>query len=221
MTSQPATSLMFALDPHPLHDLLCEKLALTHGYLSHRRFPDGETYVRVESPVKGSHCIVLADLSHPDPKCLSLLFLTETLRELGAASVGLVAPYLSYMRQDKRFSEGEAVTSRIFAGLLSHYVDWLVTVDPHLHRYHSLGEIYSIPRRVTHGTSLLAHWLASQHDILLVGPDAESRQWVAAVSELCGHPFVVGEKQRRGDRDVEVSLPDLTPFNSRTARDYR
>ena len=40
-------------------------------------------------------------------------------RELGATRVGVAAPYLGYMRQDKRFQDGEAVTSAVFAKLLS------------------------------------------------------------------------------------------------------
>jgi len=160
---------------------------------------------------------VLADLSDPDDKFLSLIFLFATLRELGAASVGLVAPYLCYMRQDKRFSAGEAVTSRIFANQLSQQIDWLVTVDPHLHRYHSLDEIYSIPNQVVHAEPLLIQWLLSQKTMLLVGPDAESQQWVSQVAATCNHPYVVGTKQRLGDRNVIVSLPDLTDFKQYTA----
>ena len=66
---------------------------------------------------------------------LPLIFAAATARELAAAKIGLVAPYLAYMRQDRRFNPGEAVTSRQVAGLLSSAFDWLVTVDPHLHRY--------------------------------------------------------------------------------------
>ncbi|WP_064609180.1 ribose-phosphate diphosphokinase [Photobacterium sp. J15] len=210
MMSETSTeAVLFALEPHSLFYSLCKKLELNPGFHSFRRFPDNESYLRVETSVKDKHCIILADLSHPDSKCLHLLFMAETLRELGAASVGLIAPYLCYLRQDKRFVAGEAVTSRIFASLLSQHVDWLVTVDPHLHRYHSLNEVYSIPCRVVHGGSLLATWLASQQNVLLVGPDAESEQWVAQVSEQSGHPYVIGEKQRLGDREVVVTLPDL------------
>ncbi|MCW8328610.1 ribose-phosphate diphosphokinase [Photobacterium sp. SDRW27] len=211
------STVLFSLEPHPLHNTLCEKLPAIPGHHSYRHFPDGESYLRIETDVQGRHCMVLADLSYPDKKILPLLFLVDTLRELGAASVGLVAPYLSYMRQDKRFAAGEAVTSKTFACLLSQYVDWLVTVDPHLHRYHALSEIYSIPYRVIHGAPLLAQWLEDQSEILLVGPDAESQQWVSQVAEQSGHPYVVGEKLRRGDRDVVVSLPDLAAWKARTA----
>ncbi len=217
MNTTSAEAVLFALEPHSLFYSLCKKLSLNPGFHSFRRFPDNESYLRIENDVKEKHCIILADLSHPDSKCLHLLFLAETLRDLGAASVGLVAPYLCYLRQDKRFVAGEAVTSRIFASLLSQHIDWLVTVDPHLHRYHSLNEVYSIPCRVVHGASLLAAWLASQQDILLVGPDAESEQWVAKVAEQSGHPYVIGEKQRLGDREVVVTLPELDSYKVSSA----
>lgn len=208
---------VFCLHDHPLELSLTKAIGGRLGEFSARQFPDGESYLRILSDVEGCSCIVLADLSHPNKKYLPLLFLVETLRELGAAQVGLVAPYLSYMRQDRRFVEGEAVTSRIFAKSLSRHIDWMVTVDPHLHRYHSLDEIYSMPSHVVQGAPVLADWLKEQSNLLLVGPDSESEQWVAQIAAYSQHPFVIGEKQRFGDRHVEVSLPDLDPYRNRTA----
>jgi ribose-phosphate pyrophosphokinase len=73
--------------------------------------------------------VVVCTLDRPNAKLLPLLFAASTARELGAARVGLVAPYLAYMRQDRRFNPGEAVTSLQVASLLSHAFDWMVTVD--------------------------------------------------------------------------------------------
>src|SRR5690606_27816096 len=138
--------VVFSLESElPLFTPLCQALAAEAGVLHCRRFPDGESYLRIDSPVTGRDCVVLASLANPDARYLPLVFLAATLKELGAHTVGLVAPYLCYMRQDTRFREGEAVTSRLFARRLSEEVDWLVTVDPHLHRYRRLDEIYSIP----------------------------------------------------------------------------
>jgi len=209
--------IIFDPQGHPLAPLLCGKLPAELGQLSYRRFPDGESYLRLDSPVKGRHCVVLVEMSSPDRKFLPLSFLTSTLRELEAASIGLVAPYLCYMRQDRRFLDGEAITSRIFAELLSNQVDWMVTVDPHLHRYTSLDEIYAIPTKVIQGAPVLAGWLKSETDVFVVGPDLESEQWVAQIAEYSGHPYVIGEKQRLGDRDVSVSLPDLSELETMTA----
>lgn len=209
--------LLFSLRDHPLAESLVQAIDGERGVVDARTFPDGESYLRISTPVSGRPCLVLADLSHPNEKYLPLLFLLETLREMGAACVGLVAPYLSYMRQDRRFMEGEAVTSRLFARSLSRHVDWLVTVDPHLHRYHALDEIYSVPCSVVQGAPALAHWLKDQHNIFLVGPDAESKQWVSGIAAFSGQPFVIGEKQRSGDREVRVTLPDIASFSGHTA----
>ncbi|MEY4640905.1 MAG: hypothetical protein RLZZ227_899 [Pseudomonadota bacterium] len=209
--------LLFPLESAAFTRLLCQQLGAERGEFDKRSFPDGETSLRVTSVVEGRACIIVANLTRPDARFLPLCFLATTLRELGATQVGLVAPYLCYMRQDKRFNDGEAVTSRIFAELLSTQVDWLVTVDPHLHRYHVLDEIYPIPSRVVHGAPVLAEYLRGQRDLLLVGPDVESEQWVAGLAAASGHPFVIGTKVRSGDRAVEVQLPDLARFKGRSA----
>ena len=209
--------LVFSLDKHPLTKSICSSLGGTESEISTRLFPDGETYLRVHTNVAGLPCLIVVDLSNPNTKFLPLIFLADTLKEMGATNVGLIAPYLSYMRQDKRFNEGEAITSRSFAHILSQHIDWLVTIDPHLHRYHSLDEIYSVPSSVVQGAPALANWLERKEDLLLVGPDRESEQWVAEIAKLSGHSFTIGEKQRLGDRNVEITLPDLSQHQSKSA----
>lgn len=215
LSAQPP--VLFCPGRHAMATSLSRLIEATNGEIETRLFPDGEVYLRIETPVARRDCVVLADLSRPNDKFLPLMFLLENLRELGAATVGLVAPYLCYMRQDNRFLEGEAITSRLFAADLSRHIDWLVTVDPHLHRYRSLSEVYSVPNRVVSGSAALATWLRGQSDTLLVGPDAESEQWVASIAADSGLAFVIGNKQRRGDRDVVVSLPDIGDFRDHTA----
>jgi ribose-phosphate pyrophosphokinase len=200
-----------------LADALAERAECSTGRLEVRAFPDEETYLRVDARCEARSVALVCSLDRPDRKLLPLLFAADTLRELGARRVGLVAPYLAYLRQDRRFGDGEAVTSRIFASLLSSRLDWLVTLDPHLHRFRSLDELYTIPTRVAHAAPALASWIAANvARPLLVGPDAESQQWVADVAQRTGAPHVVATKVRRGDRDVEVSLPDLGPQRGRT-----
>lgn len=145
------------------------------------------------------------------------MFAADAARDPGARSVGLVSPYLAYMRQDRRFKEGEAVTSAQFAGLLSGAFDWLVTVDPHLHRYGKLDEIYSVPSAVLHAAPLLSQWIATEVTRpLLIGPDSESEQWVSAVARSANAPCVVLQKIRHGDRDVEVSVPEVEKWRDHT-----
>ena len=171
-----------------------------------RQFPDGELYVRIGGALADDVAIVGNASSD---NFLRVAFLAGTARDLGATRVGLVAPYLAYMRQDSRFKPGEGVTARYFARLVSSTVDWMVTVDPHLHRFESLTHVYTIPTMIARAAPAIAQWIAREVDRpVLVGPDAESAQWVSAVAERCGAPFMILEKTRRGDRDVSVSAPD-------------
>lgn len=171
-----------------------------------RQFPDGELYVRLDGAL-GDDVAIVGNASGDN--FLRVAFLAGTARDLGATRVGLVAPYLGYMRQDSRFHPGEGVTAKYFAQLVSSTVDWLVTVDPHLHRFDSLAAVYTIPTTIARAAPAIARWItASVEHPVLVGPDAESMQWVSAVAEQCGAPFVILEKTRRGDRDVSITSPD-------------
>lgn len=182
-----------------------------------RRLPDGETYLRLAGDVQHADVVVVASLRDPDPQALGLWYLADTTRELGARSVGLVAPYLPYMRQDRRFHDGEAITSRTFADFISQRFDWLVTVDPHLHRIASLEEIYRVPVRTVASASAIARWVGGQvKNPVIVGPDSESEQWARDVAGRIGCPAIVLEKHRLGDRSVEISVPDAAAYRDRT-----
>jgi ribose-phosphate pyrophosphokinase len=202
---------------YPGNRELAARLGLELGALELRRFPDGESYVRLGAEVAGREAVIVCTLDRPDAKALRLVFLAHGARDLGAARVGLVAPYLAYLRQDRRFEAGEGVTSVYFARLLGATFDWLVTVDPHLHRHRSLADLYAVPTRTVHAAPALAAWVRRQvAQPLLVGPDAESRQWVERVAADAGAPVVVLDKVRRGDREVAITAPDLGRWRGRT-----
>lgn len=210
--------IVFALPGNEmLAKSIAKKLSAETGQAEIRRFPDGESYVRVLSQVTGKEAIMVATFHNPDDKFLPLYFLSQLLKELKASKIRLIAPYLSYMRQDKRFKEGEAVTSGYFAGLLSLFIDEIITIDPHLHRRYSMSEIYSIPCKVFHASGLISEWVKENvHQPLLIGPDKESEQWVSGVAKKAGVPFLVLEKNRHGDRDVEVSVPKVEKYKNHT-----
>lgn len=196
---------------------LCTKNGATLGSLTFRRFPEGESYIQIHNEVKNKKVILVCGLENADEKIMGLMFFAKTVKEFGATEIGLVAPYLGYMRMDKRFNNGEAITSNIFAEFLSKQVDWLVTVDPHLHRHKTLEEIYSIPCKTLHATDPIVSWIkANVKNPVLVGPDEESEQWVREIAKKSAAPFVILNKIRRGDFDVEVSIPELEKYQQYT-----
>src|SRR3546814_12204191 len=107
------------------------------------------------------------------------------------------------MRQDRRFHDGEALTSRQFAQLLSAEFDGLVTVAPHLHRYGNLQEIYSLETEALAASPLLAEWIRDHVEApLIIVPDSESDQWAGALPGPLGAPHLVFTPHRRGAGDV-------------------
>ena len=187
------------------------------GRLDWRRFPDGESLLAVDERLAGADVVLLACLRDPDRSALALRFAAATAREFGASRVGLLAPYLPYMRQDVRFRPGEAVNAPLYAQFIGESFDWLVTSDPHLHRIASLDRIYRIPTRVVEAAPEIARWIrAKVPNAIVIGPDSESLQWVGRIGELADLPFQVLTKVRHGDREVEVSLPDAAAAAGRT-----
>jgi ribose-phosphate pyrophosphokinase len=210
--------IIFAM---PGNDTVAGQMCRTRGWQlgewEIRRFPDGESYVRYLCDIQGREVVIVCSLADPDAKAIALYLAACVARELGAERVGLVAPYLAYMRQDKVFHPGEGITAGHFARLLSSAIDWLVTVDPHLHRFDHLDRVYTVPSRVVPAAPCIAAWVAENVPRpFLLGPDAESEQWVAQVAALAGCPYTVLQKTRSGDRSVTVSVPDIEQWRGRT-----
>lgn len=210
--------IIFALPGNEeLANSLINSLKAEKGEAVIRPFPDGESYIKVVSDVSDKKVVLVCTLQQPDDKLLPLYFLSKTLKGFGAKKITLVAPYLAYMRQDKQFNLGECITSELFAKLISSFADELITVDPHLHRRSSLDEIYSIPTQVLHAAPLISNWIKENiPNAVLVGPDSESEQWVAAVAKKAGAKYLIMEKTRRGDMEVTIKVPDVKQWNQNT-----
>lgn len=189
---------------------LAEALDMPVQIIESHRFPDGELRL-VLPPRLPKRVIFCRSLDRPNEKLIELLIAARAARELGAQRLTLVAPYLCYMRQDKAFHVGEAVSQPIVGGFLADLFDDVVTVDPHLHRIRYLSEAVPSKNAVSlTATTLMADFLAERDDNpLLLGPDQEAEQWVSSVAAPADRDYAVCTKNRLGDRQVEISLPDI------------
>lgn len=188
---------------------LAEALGAPFDTVDVHHFPDGESRLRLPSTLP-RQVVIYRSLDRPNDKLVELMIAAATARSFGAARLTLVAPYLCYMRQDAAFAPGEAVSQRIIGRFLAEHVDELVTVDPHLHRVRTLSEVVPLTRAVCLSAApAMGTFLAARGSrALLVGPDRESEQWVRTVAEHAKLDYAIAEKTRRGDRHVEVRLPE-------------
>ena len=204
----PSTLLLAFDDEAGLAGRLSVAMDCEAHLIERHRFPDGETRLRLP-PALPAHVVLLRGLQQPNAKLAELMLAAAAARELGAAHLTLVSPYLAYMRQDMAFTPGEVVSQRHLGRALASWFDVVVTVDPHLHRVATMDEVVPGRRGVAlTAAPLLGAWVARQvPGALLLGPDEEAAQWVRRAAEGNGLDHAVCRKQRHGDHDVEVALP--------------
>ena len=198
---------------------LAEACGLAAREVERHCFPDAElrlTLPFAEAQAFPETLVLYRSLDRPNDKLVELLLLARHARRQGVTRLVLVAPYLAYMRQDIAFHPGEIVSQTIVGGFLAELVDAVITVDPHLHRIERLDQAIPIEHAIAlSGAPRLAELIAEKRPgALLLGPDEEALQWVAQAAALTGLDHATCRKVRRGDRDVEIHLPD-TPVAGR------
>ena len=197
-------------DEWPLAARVAKAAGVPCEQVVRHRFPDGELKLRLP-PSLPSRVGMLRGLDHPNEKLVELLFCARTARTLGAGRLVLLAPYLGYMRQNIAFTPGEVVSQHVVGEFLASLFDAVVTVDPHLHRVSRLSEAVPVAQALALSAApLLAELIAERRPgAMLLGPDAEAAQWVAAAARSHAFDHGVCSKQRHGDREVHVTLPDM------------
>lgn len=187
------------------------------GSVDVHRFADGEAVVHVPRNVAARDVALVCTLDRPDAKLLPLLFAARAARELGAHRVGLVAPYLPYLRRDRRFLPGEAVSAGALARLLGEVFDWTATVDTHAQDVLDLPGCRKLSCVVADAAPCVADWIASHvHAPLLVTADGEEAPWVQVMAGRTRMPSVAAEALRFGDCDTRVNIPGLARWRHRT-----
>lgn len=180
-----------------LATLLKTELAKT----TYREFPDGELYVKIEGIEEEDVIVVQSINTNNDLVQLLLIFDALTNR---AESIVAVIPYMGYARQDKLFSEGEAISIRAVARLIESYVDKVVTVN--IHSKEAMGYF----KKLIHldAMPLLGKFYEGR-SITMISPDLGSleRVRVAAAHAKCRFDYL--EKTRLDEETVVIKPKEL------------
>lgn len=191
---------------------LATKTGAGLGQINVHRFPDGETLVQALplSHTQGRIVALYRSLDDPNAKLAELMLAADAVRSLGAEKVILIAPYLPYMRQDRAFASGQAVSQAVVGKFLATYFDAVITIQPHLHRTRSLHDIFGETPAVAIGAGrAIATYLHNDATVptIVVGPDEESEGLVRDVVDVLGASWFTARKKRNGDADVHIELP--------------
>lgn len=120
-----------------LGNSIAQALGVSLAAHEERDFEDGEHKVRPLDSVRDRDVYVIQSL-HGGPnesandKLARLLFFIGALKDVGAARVTVVAPYLCYARKDRRTKPNDPVTTRYIAQLIEAVgADVMVTLEVH------------------------------------------------------------------------------------------
>jgi ribose-phosphate pyrophosphokinase len=206
--------LLYFSDEQGAAGRLAQACGLPLAEIACHRFPDQELKLTLPSAAADTPpdtLVIYRGLHQPNEKLVELLLLARHARQLGVRRLLLVAPYLGYMRQDIAFHPGEIVSQKIIGGFLAELFDGLVTVDPHLHRISDLHEAVPLAQAIALSAAPSLAELVSvrRQRPLLIGPDAESAQWVESAARARQLEHAVCSKVRHGDTTVEIALPAI------------
>jgi len=210
------TAVLGGTNSKELAKQLAKRINADYGALITDKFPDGETYLKLPFSVEGKKVIIVEGM-HPNPNeiIIETIFAVRTAKELGAEEVVLVAPYLAYLRQDKRFHPLECWSNRIISAIL-HFADSIIAIDPHIQRISDLQSIFKIPAKQITANTLIAEYIQKNiKDPVILGPDEESYQWAEKIAETINVEVTVLRKKRYTSRHVVIKLKTETNLKGR------
>ncbi len=194
---------------------VAERLGVEPMPVDHRVFPDGESYIKLTKPVAGEDvAIVQTTAPNPDTRLMQLLLMANTAKDFGAKKIIAVVPYLAYARQDKRFTDLEALSLDVIFGMLeSTGVTDLLTVNIHNEAStRGVEEKHNVRFHNVSAVPLLAEYLVKEGfgGAYALSPDKGAIYIAEAASKVLGGGYNYFEKTRdRKTGEITMAVKDL------------
>jgi len=174
-----------------------------------KRFPDGELYIRVpdNEAIKDEDVIFIQSQRNQNDAVVESILMSDILRDEGARSITLVAPYLAYTRQDKKFNPGEPISIRVLAKVYSQLFDKVITINPHETHIKSFFEV---PFICGSAVKELASYVKDKlNDPVVLSPDTGAIELAKEAAEVIGCDYDYLEKTRISPTEIKIAPKNL------------
>ena len=182
-----------------------KKLNLELTPVDIKSFNDGETYVRVEKSVRGSHVFIIQSTSTPvNDKLMELLILIDALKRASAKEITVVMPYYGYSRQDRKAASREPITAKLVASLLETAgANRIVCFDLHVDQ---IQGFFNIPVDNLVAMPILAKSLIEKKlkDIVIVSPDVGGATRARRLAKALDVDMAIIDKRRPAHGESEI-----------------
>ena len=187
---------------------ICRSLQLEAGKAVIDRFPDSETFIKLDDDVRGHDCFIVQSTCPPvNDNLIELLIFIDCLRRASANRITAVIPYFGYARQDRKTEGRTPITAKLVANLIAEAgADRVLTMDLHADQ---IQGFFDIP--VDHLTAMpvLAEHFKKQGvpDAVVVSPDVGHLKTANAYATRLEADMVVIDKRRvSGDRAAALNI---------------
>jgi ribose-phosphate pyrophosphokinase len=199
--------MIFAGTANPdLARSIARELGVPLGACQVERFPDGETSVRLDEPVRGREVFVVQPTAPPvNDHLFELLAFADACRRASAARTTAVVPYFGYARSDKRDGRRVPVTASMVADLLQAVgIGHVVTVDVHTPQ---LEGFFRVPVDSLTAVPALAEAVRVHlpAETVVVAPDAGRMQMATEFAQRLKTSVVVMHKRRESGTETKVT----------------
>ncbi|WP_423792343.1 ribose-phosphate diphosphokinase [Methanocaldococcus indicus] len=172
-----------------------------------KRFPDNEIYVRILDEINDDKAVIIATQRYQNDAIVESFLLYDALRDEGVKDIILVAPYLAYARQDKKFNPGEAISIRILAEIYSKMFKEVVTVNPHEEH---IKEFFSIPFVSLDAVPKLAEYFKDKlENPVVLGPDQGALRFAKSAAEVLNAEYDYLEKTRITPTEIKIAPKNI------------
>ena len=177
---------------------VAKALDLPLVYTQFKSFPDGELYLKTGA-LDTETLLVSSTVDNQ-----SLVQLLLMIDACDGSEITLVLPYMGYARQDKRFCDGEPVSSRAVARALSAGVTRVITIN--IHEESVLSHFRAPAEDITLAPEM-ARWIQGLEcdDPLILAPDKGAAAFAAAIAKQGGWETDHLSKTRLSGEEVRIA----------------
>jgi ribose-phosphate pyrophosphokinase len=110
-------------------------VSLPHHPVEFERFKNGELLPRIAETVRQQHVFFFHAMQYPSPNdgVMAALLVNDALRRASVSGITLVAPYLPYLRQDRKDKPRAPISAKMLADVLGSNpsLERVITTDMH------------------------------------------------------------------------------------------
>jgi ribose-phosphate pyrophosphokinase len=188
---------------YALAEEVAKHLEVSLCAVTHRRFADGELFVKVDENVRGRDVFIIQPTNPPAENILELLLMMDAAKRASAARITAVIPYFGYARQDRKDQPRVAISAKLMANLVSLEADRVLAIDFHQHQ---LQGFFDLPVDHLYAAPVFVNYYRQKtfKDLVVVASDVGAAKMARGFAKRLDASLAIIDKRRTAANEAEA-----------------